>query len=354
EEDLIRLAKLSLGNLVITCLEYGKLRKECNLASLVTCLNPQEADTLRSHGKSLIFLCAHQANWELFFLEGTSRMPGVAIGQPIQNRKLYQWILSIRQKYQGKIVLPKEAVKEGLRALKQGKFFGIVGDQGMPGSGFSSSFLGREAWTSPLPALLAYRSGTPLLTATMVRKLGCYEITYSTPLWPDTTKPLEEEIPRLMKEALRPIEESIKQYPEQWLWSHNRWKQQPPGRLKRSYRFDAIAVVLPQEEKAWCDLSSHLEIFRILYPTELLVFFTPRSIQNLVQAEEQLYAGKLCVKDFRPKLVLNFSDNQGLAKQFPSAFRIVTKKTLCKETGLELDTSISLILKEAALLSHAH
>ena len=53
---------------------------------------------------------------------------------------------------------------------------GVVGDQGMPDSGFSAPFLGREAWTSPLPAMLSKRSGCPIMTATIRRQDGKYRM----------------------------------------------------------------------------------------------------------------------------------------------------------------------------------
>ena len=59
-------------------------------------------------------------------------MPGVAIGRPVKNHFLYNWVVSMREKYGGKIIAPNQAIKEGLRGLKKGAFLGIVGDQGCP------------------------------------------------------------------------------------------------------------------------------------------------------------------------------------------------------------------------------
>jgi len=319
EQELLLLAKKSLGNLMITCLEYGKLHRSKDLSKLVRCTNPEQALSCIHQGRGIIFLCAHQANWELFFLEGTSRMPGVAIGQPVKNRYLYRWILSIRERFHGTIVPPNSAVKEGLRALKRGAFFGIVGDQGMPESGFCSSFLGRKAWTSPLPALLAYRGRVPLFTATMTRNQGFYEITYSDPLWPDLDKPMNEEIPRLMTDALRLIEESILRRPEEWLWSHNRWKQQKPGKIKRIYRLDSIAIILPKDLST--NVLSQLAIFRKLYPTELIFVIGTASVRDYLDAEEYLYQEEeeiLHIRDYRIKLVFDLLGKRRFRRHFLS------------------------------------
>ncbi len=347
----INLAKNSLGNLLSICLEYGKLSREKNIKRVVTCINPEEAEAILKEGKGLIFLCAHQANWELFFLEGSSRMQGIAIGQPIQNSYLYNWILSIRQKFGGKIVPPEQAVKEGLRALKHGKFLGIVGDQGMPTSGFCSSFLGRKAWTSSLPALLSYKTGAPLITATMKWQEGHYYIHYSKPLWPDKSIPMEKEISSLMERALIPLEESIRENPEQWLWQHNRWKQQPPGKIKKRYRQDAIAVILPKDRILWNKLTPHCKSFRKIYPTELLVFFTPFPLLEIGDEIHlyQEYEELLTLRDYRFKLVFNFTGQNILSSHFLhlATLQVVTLEALAQETHNTIDTPLSTLLNGA-------
>ena len=143
-EQIVSTAKKSLQNLAITFLEYPRLSVEKNIQRVATCVNPEPAASIIKSGQGIIFFCGHQTNWELLFLEGTQRMPGVAIGRPIKNHYLYQWIMDLRQKFGGAIIPPKSAYKESFRALKQGKFVGIVGDQGMPDSGFSCPFLGRR------------------------------------------------------------------------------------------------------------------------------------------------------------------------------------------------------------------
>jgi Kdo2-lipid IVA lauroyltransferase/acyltransferase len=353
EKDLLKLAKKSLGHLMTTCFEYGKLPSENNIKDLVTCANPSVAEEILKQGKGVIFLCGHQANWELFILEGSSRMEGVAIGQPIKNVPLYNWVLSIREKFGAKIVLPKQAVKEGLRALKKGKFLGIVGDQGMPESGISTPFLGRNAFASPLPSILSYRTGCPIITATMIRKDGKYVITYSDPIWPNQKEPMEKESPRLLKEALIPLEEAIKKTPEQWLWQHNRWKQQLLGKIKKGYRQDAIAVILPKDLNLWIEFSKKLNTFREIYPTELLCFFTPYPLEEDLQAETFIFSEyeHVKVKDYRFKLVFNLTQDETLSKHFLklSAMKAPLIKDLSLDANLPINTPLTQLLKGAIL-----
>lgn len=300
-EQIVETAKKSLQSLAITALEYPRLSRENDIHQLATCENPDLAAKMMSEGQPIIFFCGHQTNWEILFLEGTKRMPGVAIGRPIKNKYIYRWIVALREKFGGTIVRPTNAYKECFRGLKQGKFVGIVGDQGMPGSGFSSPFLGRLAWTSPLPALLSSRTGCPIMVATTRRELGKYIIHYSDPIWP-TEDPHDQ-----MREVLKVFEATVKERPHEWLWIHNRWKQQPPGKLHKKYRHDSIAFIFPEEP-------SDLYQIRELYPTEHITAFakTPSHHKDIeMKSHDDLFS-----RDYRFKMVVDFTQNPTLQKHF--------------------------------------
>jgi len=328
--EIEKIAKESLGNLFITALEYGKISREKKIQRIVRCINPEESDQILESGKGVIFFCAHQGNWELLFLEGCSRIKGIAIGQPVANKFLYNWILRIRQKFGGRIIEPRQSVKEGLRALKKGEFLGIVGDQGLPDGGYLSTFLGRSAYTSPLPALLSHRSGAPIIFASTIRKEGEYTIRYSSPIWPNKEKTMEEDIPILMDAVLELLEMSIRWNPGQWLWQHNKWKQQGPGRLKKAYRQDTIAVFLPLEKELSQKLIEELLVLREIYPTEFIAFFIPKEIalpKNLAtETNQYTKLSHLKRKDYRFKLVFNFTKDCSINKHYLklAAFQVLT------------------------------
>jgi Kdo2-lipid IVA lauroyltransferase/acyltransferase len=356
EKQIRKFAKASLHNLMITCLEYAKLSSEKNIHRVATCVNPDIADRLMKENKPVIFFCGHQSNWEVLFLEGTSRMPGVAIGRPIKNPNLYNWVLAIRQKYHGKIIAPQNAIREGLRGLKNGAFLGIVGDQGMPNSGYCSSFFGRTAWTSPIPAVLSHRTGSPIMVATTRRKDGKYYIHYSNPIWPNQQAPMDQEIDRLMKAALAHLEDTIKEEPGQWLWPHNRWKQQTPEKLKKKFRYEAILVILPFEEQILRMLLPALSTFREIYPHEFITLYAPKDFAKDLQlenAEILLYSQEsdLLKRDYRFKLVFNLSSSTKVKSHFKklAAFQVVSLDELCKEANVTKETLFSETLKKAIL-----
>lgn len=353
-KEVVRYAKQSFQNLAINCLEYPRFARESDFSQVIACENPEAADAIYKEGKGIIFFCGHQANWEALFLDGTRRMNGIAIGKPIKNKYLYNWILSIREKNGGKIIAPRNAVKEGLRALKKGVFMGIVGDQGMPDSGYSFPFLGRRAWTSTAPALLAYRTGSPIIFATTRRVPGGYRIRYHEPIWPNEAEPMEKEVVRMMDLALTQLQESIKEAPGEWLWQHNRWKQQTIHNLYKRFRQDCICLILPEEGLE--ELLPHLHTLKEIYPLVFLFLLVPEKYRHLklIEADETIYYRSLeetLLPDLKFKLVFNFTGYKPIHKHYErlSAFYVLDLpkiKELAKE-HTKPEHTLSDILKRA-------
>jgi Kdo2-lipid IVA lauroyltransferase/acyltransferase len=328
----------SFQNLAINILEYPRFHRKKNLDRIINCQNPQIANILYSQKRGIIFFCGHQSNWEALFLDGTKRMKGVAIGKPIKNKKLYKWVTSIREKNGGKMITPKNALKEGFKALKKGVFLGIVGDQGMPDSNYHYPFLGRRAFSTTAPALLSYKTNSPIIVATTKRKFGYYEIYYSDPIWPDLKKPLENEVVNLMNKSFSLLENSIKASPHEWLWQHNRWKQQTPKTLFKEYRHDCIATILPLEEKQFNDSISSLETIKELYNRDFIYIFCPIKFKDKLpnlQFEKIYYYHSyqdLLIKDYKYKLIYNFTPFRSLKSHFLKlgAFDVLSIKDLLK------------------------
>jgi len=345
-KDIRKVAIQSFQNLAITVLEYPKLHSKKDLSKIIKCENPDVADRLYSEKKGIIFFCAHQSNWEVLFLDGTSRMQGIAIGRPIKNKKLYKWIIKIREKMGGKIITPKNALKEGLRNLKKGVFMGIVGDQSMPDSSYYYPFLGRRAWTSTAPALLSYKTNCPIIVATTRRVNGGYRIHYSEPIWPDQTKPLETELKRLMNNSLSLLQQTIKQRPFEWLWQHNRWKQQTPKIIYKRFRHDCICIILPKKREDFNKIAKHLPILKKIYNRDFIFIICPKKYKNdpLIDSDDVIYYKTYkdtLLKDYRFKLIYNFTPFRKIKNHYLklSAFEVLTIETLQKLALKKLDNT---------------
>src|ERR1700722_16573294 len=69
EEERKKIAKKSFQNLMITCLEFFRFKKSHNnLSEIVTLEKNPEVENLLINKQGIVFLTAHQANWEIPFL----------------------------------------------------------------------------------------------------------------------------------------------------------------------------------------------------------------------------------------------------------------------------------------------
>lgn len=173
-----------------------------------------------------------------------------------------------------------------------------------------------------MPAILSYRTGSPIMVATTNRKDGHYHIHYSDPIWPNSEAPMDQEVDRLMRASLAELEKSIKNEPGQWLWSHNRWKQQTRGKLRTKFRHESILIILSKEE----DLTP----FREIYPHEFITVYAPLGVRvQLEGAEIVPYSSEedLLKRDYRFKLVFNFTSFAKVKPHFLrlAAFTVVSK-----------------------------
>lgn len=312
-----KIARHSFQNLLITCLEFCKLKKSCyKLDKLVAIEENPQVEMLLQQQKPIIFLSAHQANWEIPFLALTEKYPGIAIGRPIKNSYLYRYILSMREMHGGTIVLPKQAIREGLKALNEGKFLGIVGDQAYPSSGYSYPLFGTRAFTAATPALLAYKAGCPLVVGNCERVGKRYIISGSDPIWPNLSLPLKEELPRMMNEAMAILEKNILKNPSQWMWVHERYKQQTINHVKRKYRYSFILVIFPKEPSPYLSCFASL---KKIYPKSFLTALLPQGSLHKEEGWTTLYYTdkKECyLDDYRFQLVLDLTDTPSLQRHF--------------------------------------
>ncbi|MFA6118695.1 MAG: hypothetical protein WCT85_00440 [Parachlamydiales bacterium] len=330
-KEIKKIAIGSFQNLAINILEYPKLYAKKNLSKIIECENPKVAEEIYNQKKGIIFFCAHQSNWEVLFLDGTSRMQGIAIGRPIKNKFLYKWVIQIREKFGGKIITPKNALREGLKNLKKGTFLGIVGDQGMPESNYYHPFFGRRAWTSTAPALLSYKTNSPIIFATTRRERGKYIIHYSDPIYPNMNESPDVEVKRLMNEILTLLQKSIKQRPSEWLWQHNRWKQQTPKILYKRFRHDCICIILPKEKNEFEKIIKHLSVLKTIYSRDFISILCPKEFENhsLIDCDEIIYYKnykEALLNDYRFKLVYNFTPFKKIDKHYLSlsAFEVLS------------------------------
>jgi len=159
--------------------------------------------------------------------------PLTVIGRPVANRLLRAELLRQRQSTGTEMLLHKDVLPKMLRAVKKGRPVVVLNDQYARRSrGVFVPFLGVRASTSLGLAVLALRSGAPVVPAYTIR-VGPdhHRLVIRPPLETPDTGDRRKDAELLTARANEALGEIIRAHPEQYMWSHRRFRHSPdlPG-----------------------------------------------------------------------------------------------------------------------------
>jgi KDO2-lipid IV(A) lauroyltransferase len=190
-------------------------------------IGQQHFDEAVARGKGVVFVASHLGSWEYIGFPGyLQRYPHAVIVKKIKNPYFNTAIDALRRAIDT-VPIPKEAnaLRHTLAELRQNHGVAILIDQWAGREGLWIEFFGRATATTSLPARLANKTGCALIPIYCLRNtIGHYEVLLlpavplpDDPAWEShTTKRLNEL-----------LESQIRKYPEQWSWSHRRWRPKP-------------------------------------------------------------------------------------------------------------------------------
>jgi KDO2-lipid IV(A) lauroyltransferase len=182
------------------------------------------------HGAA-IFITPHQGHWELLGGAISERIaPLHAVMRPLRHPSLNRRLVAFRQRLGLRLIDRGNAVAALFRCLRRGKNVALLCDLDQEQSPAFVDFFGVPAATVRTPAVLALRTGKPLLVVSSWstgRPLD-YDAEFGEPIVPDATADPAAEETRLLREMNRQIERFVRAHPEQWNWIHPRWKTRPP------------------------------------------------------------------------------------------------------------------------------
>lgn len=178
-------------------------------------------------GKGVILITGHCGNWELLGLAmslKSIRINGVA--RPQNNPYMTRVMEKARGKYGNNIIYKKGALRKILSSLKKNETIGILMDQSVVKSeGIVIDFLGKKAYTMKMPAVIARKTGAPVLTFFIRRSNGSHVIEIGKEIRLDTS---EDSDLAVINDTIRfsgCIEDYIRKNPSEWLWIHRKWKR---------------------------------------------------------------------------------------------------------------------------------
>ncbi|XWN29087.1 MAG: lauroyl acyltransferase [Devosia sp.] len=167
----------------------------------------------------------HLGNWEIAaVLSRAAGLKMAGVYQALHNPLVEEHLRAMRlPAYPGGLYSKGPELGHTLLSLaRKGYGIGIVADfREMRGVGVM--FFGHPAFATPLPAMLARASGRPLIAGAVVRVRGSRFRALMEEITVPHTSSREDDIAVAVQSLHTVFEGWIRQYPEQWMWTHRKW-----------------------------------------------------------------------------------------------------------------------------------
>jgi KDO2-lipid IV(A) lauroyltransferase len=200
----------------------------------------------RARGKGVLLITAHFGPWELLPLVAAEQYEPIhVVVRPLDNPRLDALVTAWRERGGNRVIGKRDAVAAILQALRRGGTVGILIDQHISEQeGAVVPFFGRPASTATAPALIALRSGAPVLPVGITREAGRgrYRIGVGEEVPVRRSGDLRSDMVVNTARFTRAIEAMVRDRPDHWFWVHRRWKtvQAVDPRLEAAGEADAV------------------------------------------------------------------------------------------------------------------
>lgn len=226
KEALIEGCYQSLARLFSMLSRFPDLNAQ-NISSVIRYDGFEHFETAKRRGKGVLFATGHLGNWELSaFSHALMTEPMGVIIRPMDNPLLDALSERYRASSGNQILGRRDFLRPMMRLLQENRAVGILVDQNTtPDRGVFVNFFTKKACVDASFARLAARTGATVIPGFAVWNAS--EQRYVLKFYP----PVEITGDELADtQAIQTtLENAIREYPDQWLWVHRRWKSRPPG-----------------------------------------------------------------------------------------------------------------------------
>ena len=210
-------------NYGMTFIEYIFLNHFRKNKSHITLENEKILLQIIDNKKPVIFISGHFANFELMSMEITKKnIPLATIYRPLNNFFLNPFMEYLRNKYvcQNQIKKGLFGVKETIGYLKRKHSIALMIDQRVS-EGAKIDFFNKPAYTTTLPAQLSIKFDIDVIPVYIERiKNDKFKIEFQERISPKLyTNKMD-----FTKKLNKILEDMVLRNPNQWIWTHNRWK----------------------------------------------------------------------------------------------------------------------------------
>jgi KDO2-lipid IV(A) lauroyltransferase len=226
--EKVRMGRRNLRHLAMNFVEYSYLPwlSRSNYQNFIEFHNLELFREALGKGKGVLLLTCHMGNGDLatagLSLEG---FPMVMVSKFFKLKWLNDLWFGMRERLGTKFVAPRDSSFVLLRSLKQGRAVIIPLDQFTgPPIGVRTTFFGKETGTAAGLAVMAERSGAPVLSVYAVRGADGRHLVNFVREMPVRNSP-EETVEKITQRFNDELESLVRLHPEQWMWIHRRWKR---------------------------------------------------------------------------------------------------------------------------------
>jgi KDO2-lipid IV(A) lauroyltransferase len=189
-------------------------------------VNAHHLEEARARGNGVVLISAHYGGWEVAGLALMALVENVrTVARPLDNKYLERDLARVRAKTGAEVIDRRKAARPLMKALSENGVIVLLPDQGvLRREGVLAPFLGRPAWTTPVPAKLAARQSSTIVFAFCIPDGTRHRLEFEEPIRVDQLTEAEKDPVALTARINEVISRRIAARPELWLWMHDRWK----------------------------------------------------------------------------------------------------------------------------------
>jgi Kdo2-lipid IVA lauroyltransferase/acyltransferase len=228
-ERILRRCWRHFGRIGLDALYFPRLDRD-DLGGVLAVEGAEHLRQAMAEGRGALVFSAHYGHWEAgAYAMGLLDIPFAVIVRPLDNPLLDRRLIALRGGTGNDVIPKRRAVRETMRALASGRAVAILIDQDARDDGVFVPFFGRPASTTPTLALLALRTGAPIVPVfARVAADGRIGVHVQPAVDVRPTGDRDADVLRVTADCTAVVETWVRRDPEQWLWMHRRWKTAPP------------------------------------------------------------------------------------------------------------------------------
>jgi KDO2-lipid IV(A) lauroyltransferase len=216
----------SVGHLLVAISRFQKINAS-NVHDWISYEGLENYRAAKQEGRGILIATAHLGNWELSaFAHALMTEPMNVMVRPLDNPLIDRLVENARALAGNRLIYKKDAARNVLKALKNNEAVGVLIDQNTSTSeGLFVNFFGRQACAGSGFVKLAYHSQAPVIPgfALWDEKTQRYILRFFS-----RVELSGDELADTQRIHSR-LEDVIREYPQQWMWIHRRWKTRPNG-----------------------------------------------------------------------------------------------------------------------------